>query len=288
MITRHLSKALGRQTFIPRRFLEGLLPGALIDAFQFWQNDKDDGLVGYPIGGDGESSNTASNDDGKEGKGGNGASSSNDDDVEMPRHLIRVDLYKQGSDDRSGLACSESFAVVRRVPFSVDSSMLPDAEELAKCMPQASPLARSMSTMGNASSEAAAAAAGAASGAVADEEEMTLLNVIHAPEGSVLDQLGKTLTRLDDLSHCLVWAKGRVGSPKEACAIYRVELPRVHLSFAVRAAPDEKCGLRLYCEQRDGMWITVRAANELHPGVVRSVNKRFILYHNHIQCARND
>ena len=35
------------QTFVPHRYLNGLLPTALLEIFNFWQNDTDDSIVGY-------------------------------------------------------------------------------------------------------------------------------------------------------------------------------------------------------------------------------------------------
>ena len=47
VITRNLLKAIGPQTYMPTRFLQGLLPTALLDFYEFWQN-ADDSLTGYP------------------------------------------------------------------------------------------------------------------------------------------------------------------------------------------------------------------------------------------------
>jgi hypothetical protein len=47
VITRNLYSSVGLQTFIPHRLLTGLLPSAILDAYDFWQNE-DDSLIGYP------------------------------------------------------------------------------------------------------------------------------------------------------------------------------------------------------------------------------------------------
>jgi len=46
VITRNLNASVGKQTFIPARFLQGLLPACLLEEYMFWQSD-DDTLTGY-------------------------------------------------------------------------------------------------------------------------------------------------------------------------------------------------------------------------------------------------
>ena len=47
VIKRNLSRELGIQTFIPRRFLAGILPDSLLQRYIFWQNADDDTIIGY-------------------------------------------------------------------------------------------------------------------------------------------------------------------------------------------------------------------------------------------------
>ena len=47
VITRNLSVASGLETFIPTRFLTGILPDGLIDGYIFWQRNTDDAILGY-------------------------------------------------------------------------------------------------------------------------------------------------------------------------------------------------------------------------------------------------
>ena len=54
LVTRNVSQRTGLQTFMPRRFLEGVIPSALLDTYDFWgshsargvRNDK--GVVTGP------------------------------------------------------------------------------------------------------------------------------------------------------------------------------------------------------------------------------------------------
>jgi hypothetical protein len=46
LVTRALTSDIGTQTYVPPRFLSGLLPSALVDDYVFWQNE-DDSIIGY-------------------------------------------------------------------------------------------------------------------------------------------------------------------------------------------------------------------------------------------------
>jgi hypothetical protein len=48
VITRNISKALGVQTFIPSRLIQGIIPDALLTKYRFWQSE-DGNLVGYLV-----------------------------------------------------------------------------------------------------------------------------------------------------------------------------------------------------------------------------------------------
>lgn len=47
VIKRNLYSSVGEQTFMPTRLLKGLMPSAILDGYDFWQNE-DDSLIGYP------------------------------------------------------------------------------------------------------------------------------------------------------------------------------------------------------------------------------------------------
>jgi hypothetical protein len=42
------------------------------------------------------------------------------------------------------------------------------------------------------------------------KSQLMLLNLLHAPEGSMLHRLATTLTRIEDLSHILAWTATKV------------------------------------------------------------------------------
>jgi hypothetical protein len=80
---------------------------------------------------------------------------------------------------------------------------------------------------------------------------MTLLNLQLAPEKSALRRVADLFTRLDNISHILVWSK-RTPPIAEAddLAIERIELPRVRLSFS------RGMDGRLYSEQHSGYFVS--------------------------------
>jgi hypothetical protein len=74
-----------------------------------------------------------------------------------------------------------------------------------------------------------------------------------APQGQ-LKNVTSIFSRLEDLSHLLVWTKAPIKAPNEPCSVDVVELPRLGLTFRSReSAPGEKAA-RLYCDDYDG-WV---------------------------------
>jgi len=111
LISRSLSKALGKQDFVPRRLMEGLLPDALLNQYVFWQN-ADDSLSGYQREND-------RNDPG------------------MVASRLHVKLIPTGPADTTGNGCAEANAIIRRIPIceggTVDATLL--ASEKTRCLP---------------------------------------------------------------------------------------------------------------------------------------------------------
>ena len=95
VITRNLNKQMGPQTLIPRRFLQGLLPSALLEEYEFWQNE-DDSISGYMRA----SSNQES-----------------DDTVARRPTMLQIELLKDSGRDTDGWCSSDASAIVRRVPL---------------------------------------------------------------------------------------------------------------------------------------------------------------------------
>lgn len=86
---------------------------------------------------------------------------------------------------------------------------------------------------------------------------LTLLNVVTAPAGSLLKQIGMLLSRLDNLSQVLVWSESEVLNVRQSCTIDLIEMPRVNLSFRSKRVEkiDGTIEHRLYSNDNDGLYI---------------------------------
>ena len=102
VITRALSSELGTQTYLPERYLAGLLPSALVDKYVFWQSENDD-IIGYekvkPKNEDEEEENDPLKNDG---------------DLSSTR--LKITLSKDPGLDTTGFCNTEAEAMVQRIP----------------------------------------------------------------------------------------------------------------------------------------------------------------------------
>lgn len=107
-------------------------------------------------------------------------------------------------------------------------------------------------------------AAAASSSSGGGEQDLVLLSLLDAPKGSLLDRLAALLTRIEDLSHILVWAS--LASPSSepgmmevasssVVTIKLIELPRLKLRMAPRE--DTAAGVvRLHVLDHSGWFVT--------------------------------
>ncbi len=74
-------------------------------------------------------------------------------------------------------------------------------------------------------------------------QPMVLLNLVRAGASNpMLRRLAQTLTRLDNLSHVLVWSHSDARAAGEECELTLVELPRLKLRFSVKQVDEESSG----------------------------------------------
>ncbi len=147
VITRNLgTEHKDKQILVPSRLLQGLLPDALLDDFQFWQR-SDLSLVGYQHVALRSRLQTAA--------------------------VLRISIKRSGN--------AQAHALVQRVPLhnavageNVSPEQQWEEEQQLGSHPR---------------------------------DVVTLLDLVHAPAGSMLQRLGRMLARLDSLSHVLVWTK---------------------------------------------------------------------------------
>lgn len=102
LVTRALNSELGTQTFVPPRFLAGLVPSALVDKYVYWQSENDD-IIGY------EKMPTRDEDDEED--------ETKVDDQDAPSTRLKITLSKSQSDfDKSGFCNSNAEALIQRLP----------------------------------------------------------------------------------------------------------------------------------------------------------------------------
>lgn len=226
VVTRALNSTIGTQTFIPPRFLAGLLPSSIIDKYVFWQSD-DDSIVGYE--------KPATDDEDVD-------PAEKQDPKDIPSTRLKIALTKGSDFDKSGFCNSDAEALVQRIPVL---GIAHESERVDK-----------------------------------NRAVHTLLNVLSAPPSSLLKRVGMLLSRLDNLSHVLVWSTADVKSAHSPCTIDHIELPRVNLSFRSKTIEmvDGKVENRLYSNDYDGLYIaTSTEAREIAERLLGSISHFIVL-----------
>jgi hypothetical protein len=99
IVSRRLSKSIGNQVYIPKRFLAGILPSALVEKYSFWQSENDD-MIGY------EEFNGPEDDD-------------DDATVDEKRSCTRlsITLLKDKGKDDTGFCNSTAQALIKRISY---------------------------------------------------------------------------------------------------------------------------------------------------------------------------
>lgn len=223
IVSRSLSKAVGNQVYIPKRFMAGMLPTTLIDSYSFWQSE-DDNIIGYK--------ETAIVED--------------EDEIDQPSGgsstRLKITLLKDGESDDSGFCNSRASALVQRISVTDPD---PALEKIDNNVPT-----------------------------------MTLLDIRTAPPSSLLKRIGMLLSRLDNLSHVLVWSYAKVQRATDQCSIDFIELPRVNLSFKAKVVEtvDGNIESRLYSNDHDGLYIsTATESREIAEKLLGSISHFIVL-----------
>ena len=103
VVTRALSSEMGTQTYLPERFVAGLLPSSLVDKYVFWQSENDN-IIGY------EKVKARSEDEEED----NDDPLSNDGDQSSTR--LKITLSKDPGNDTTGFCNTEAEALVQLIP----------------------------------------------------------------------------------------------------------------------------------------------------------------------------
>lgn len=230
LVTRALNSELGTQTYVPPRFLAGLVPSALVDNYVFWQSE-DDNIIGYE--------KTTKRDDGDD----DDEAGPKSDDADAPLTRLKIILTKGSSNfDKTGFCNSSAEAMIQRIP------VLGSDHEVERVDP--------------------------------NRTSHTLLNVRSAPPSSLLKRVGMLLSRLDNLSHVLIWSSGQIQTAHSPATIDLIELPRVNLSFKAKSVEsiDGKVDQRLYSNDYDGLYIaTSNDAREISERLLGTISHFIVL-----------
>jgi hypothetical protein len=236
IISRYLSEETTfAQTFLPRRYLRGVLPSALVIQHVFWQND-DDSITGYVL----DNENNTSG-----------------------RSILKIDLEKTSGSDLSGNGLSNANAIVTKI-YVVEEEMTNGTKDWTTMIPTPDPnrqplyLVNLMAVCNNYYRDFMHDNALVFRLPPTKEcSDMVLL----PEEDKSLHALVRQLLRLDTLAHIVAWSKI---NPRQAQAngqcpiaiattIDMIEFPRLRLSFEKRTLPDGT--IRYYCIEQPGMFI---------------------------------
>ena len=88
------------------------------------------------------------------------------------------------------------------------------------------------------------------------ENRMLLLDLMYSSRRSRLFSLAKTLSRIENLSHILVWTRDISPEPGSVCSIDLVDLPRLKLSFATKG--DHDGVLRLFSLDHADLFVSTQ------------------------------
>ena len=217
----HDNQSGSQETFIPSRLLYGIVPSALLDTHQWWQDERDV-LRGYPTEGEG--------------------------------HLLIMELEERK--DQNALRTPSVVAHIRRLPLTPPETPPPttaaapvkvlDEEERKEAADAEDDDVVDPSLVTKVTKTLA-------------EEELQLVDLLYAPPDSQLASLARTISRVENLSHVLAWTKTS-GLQRRGfdivgeVVIDLLELPRLKLNFASRK--DEKGVMRLYSLDHVTLFIT--------------------------------
>ena len=81
-------------------------------------------------------------------------------------------------------------------------------------------------------------------------QRLTLLNLLHAPDGSPLARLAAIFSQIESIGYVLAWTDVPQG---EELSVYQVELPRLRLSFKGRVEDGQLC---FHCQELSGLFVT--------------------------------
>jgi len=107
-----------------------------------------------------------------------------------------------------------------------------------------------------------------------NESDLVLLDILYPAEGSLLFRIATVISRIEDLSHILVWASPSMGAGDQP-VISMVELPRLKLRF--KPQMDLDGAVRMHLQDHPGWFISeafVADAPEPAPRSIKFVEQQ--------------
>ena len=221
------------QSFIPSKYLYGLLPDALVDKYQFWQNEDNLNIVGYMH-----------------------ITSANSS---VARSALFVNITEVGKPDASGFGYGRSRCNVSRVYLAdniVNDKSLNETEKFLCTRPDTSKPTyylinlfkvfkyyRTQESVG-----------------FNDDDQMAhsqAFSSLHQwdKESESLHGLLRLLIRFESLTHILAWTtKDTCDEKTSTISIDIVELPRLQLTFEKKILSDGT--VKYYCVEHNGLFIS--------------------------------
>ena len=103
LVTRALNSTLGTQTYVPPRFMAGIIPSSLVEKYVFWQSENDD-ITGY------EKTNSSKEEDDDD------ELTKKRDDGDVPSTRLKITLSKGVDFDKTGFCNSSAEAMIQQIP----------------------------------------------------------------------------------------------------------------------------------------------------------------------------
>jgi hypothetical protein len=240
----NLSRSI--ETFIPTRNLAGLVPTALLETHEFWQ-DGDDNVRGYPVT---KKADLAE---------GERELPSASDKTTAPTHLLWIhwrETQFDALDTKNTCAKIYRFAVAQSAPRASEEAVLASQKlQVVDAVDEEIGMTRLTSEkteddMGSTADLEAGAFRQSSvvytakqDAATIEDHNLLLLNLMYARSGTPLFTLACVFARIELLSHVLVWTTQVDYSFESGSApptIDLIHLPRLKLSFAARLGPNGK------------------------------------------------
>lgn len=248
VISRSLSHDAPLQYYVPNRYLNGLLPLALISQYRFWRSADGQSLIGHPIPKEGADAITmvaaaAAAAEGSKGAGDGGGAGTDTKLADGGGGANASAAAALAGKEEVTITVGKGGSVVRRTPCDANGTPMPTASR-------------------------------------------RLIATCNSPPDGTVAKLVLLLERVEDLAHILVWSAAEAEAPSASnpfgsgggdsdVPISLVELPRLHLSFDVKRAADGV--MRLCSREHPGLYAATLDGSARATALLRGLPHALVL-----------